>query len=309
MDKYVVTGATGLIGTQLVSKLLENDCFVYAIIRPESINKNRIIQHDNLQIIELGIEDYCLLYKYIPVSVDGIFHLAWEGGRGSSRNDKDIQYKNYICSIDLMISAIKLGVNVFIGSGSQAEYGKCTGKIDENYTTSPITEYGKYKLKTYETLKNLSQENNIKFIWPRIFSVYGKYDFDNTLIMSSLKKLSKNENLQLTECRQDWDFIHVKDAVDALYLLGLSNCIAGIYNIASGYSRPLREFVIDLKRITNSSSKLDFGAIEYGSEGIVSFNPSVLKLKTNTTWTCNISFEEGILELYQYIIQNEKILN
>jgi len=120
--------------------------------------------------------------------------------------------------------------------------------------------------------------------------------------MSTLKKLILNENIQLTECKQLWDFIHVTDAARALYQLGLYQIDAlkycgDLYNIASGESKQLMEFVQEMKQIVHSSSKLEFGAIPYGLEGIVSRNPSVDKLKNCINWSCQISFKDGILEL------------
>lgn len=307
MRIFAVTGATSFIGIHLIENLLENGCFVYAIIRPKSTKLNRLTLHDNLKIIELEMDAYDKLDSYINEKIDGIFHLAWEGARIPYRDDKILQLKNYESSICIMKSAIRLGVQIFIGSGSQAEYGKCIGKISEDYVTDPTTEYGKYKLKTYRTLSALSKENNIKFKWTRIFSVYGRYDYEGTLVMSALKKLSRNEDMQLTECKQSWDFIHVEDAARAMYMLGINHCDDGVYNIASGEVRQLKDFVMDMKKIVNSCSKLEFGAISYGPEGMVSFEPSISKLKKNLDWECKVNFEEGIFNLFQILKQEGQI--
>jgi nucleoside-diphosphate-sugar epimerase len=303
MKRFAVTGATSSIGVHLIEKLLENNCFVYAIIRPNSNKAYRLNNHENLKVIELEMDEYYNLDKYIAEKIDGVYHLSWYGGRGLLRNDNIIHFKNYIDSIYIMISSIKLGAKIFIGTGSQAEYGTCIGKVEEDYIPNPITEYGKYKLKAFKTLSNLAKENNIKFIWTRIFSVYGKYDYEGTLVMSALKKLSNNEDLQLTECKQNWDFINVEDVANAMYMLGTYDCDDGIYNIASGKIKQLKDFVLDMKRITNSCSNLEFGAIEYGFEGVVSLEPSINKLKSNLDWSCKINFEDGIMSLLHAIQQ------
>jgi len=197
--------------------------------------------------------------------------------------------------------AKRLGCSVFIGSGSQAEYGKCVGKIDENYETNPTTEYGKAKLKAYEALQKIAKENNIKFIWTRIFSVYGIYDYKGTLAMSTLDKMKRNESIPLTQCIQNWDFIYVEDVARVMYLLANTSCMEGIYNIASGESKQLKDFVLDMKKICKSRSELQFGAIPYNSEGIVSFEPIVDKLKQNLVWSCEVEFEEGIKRIVEFI--------
>lgn len=53
---------------------------------------------------------------------------------------------------------------------------------------------------------------------PRFFSLYGPYDFEGTLVMSTLKKLMGNEPCDLTKCIQQWDFLYIDDAIEALRL-------------------------------------------------------------------------------------------
>lgn len=302
MKKVVVTGATSFIGVHIIKEYLKNNCEVIAVVRPNSKNLYRLPENNLLTIVEIDMENIEeLIEKFENNKIDVFYHLAWEGVRVPYRDDAILQNENYICAVKAMKAAKGLGCDIFIGSGSQAEYGKCIGKIDENYPTAPVTEYGKAKLKTYEKLKILAKENNIKFIWVRVFSVYGIYDYQGTLVMSALEKMKRNESIPLTQCLQNWDFIHVEDAAQAMYLLAKAPCSDGVYNLASGESRQLKEFVIAMKRICNSQSKLEFGEVPYNSEGIVSFQPIVDKLKQNLGWSCKVSFEEGIKSILDFL--------
>ena len=298
MKNVVVTGATSFIGVHIIKEYLKNNCKVIAVVRPNSKNLNRLPKSEFLKIIEVSMEKIQNIVDEIEYKrIDIFYHLAWEGARVPYRDDAAMQNKNYKCAINAMIVARELGCNIFIGAGSQAEYGKCMGKINENYPTSPITEYGKAKLKAYETLKIMARENNMKFIWTRIFSVYGVYDYKGTLVMSALDKMKNNESMLLTQCIQNWDFIYVEDVARAMYLLANTSCMDGIYNIASGKSRQLKDFVIDMKEICKSTSELQFGAVPYNSEGVISFEPIVDKLKQNLGWACEMNFKDGIKKM------------
>jgi len=300
VKKAIITGATSFIGVHLINVLLSNDYHVTAIVRPHSINADRIPIDKRITVIELDMSDiHQLVDKVQEKEYEVFYHLAWEGVRVPYRDDKLLQMSNYNNAIKAMEISVILNCKVFVGSGSQAEYGRCSGKITEDYIPQPTTEYGKAKLAAYRTLSSLSKINNIKFIWTRIFSVYGKYDYEKTLVMSALTKLSKNEDLQLTECKQMWDYVHVEDVANAMYMLGAYDCKDGIYNIASGNSKQLKDYVINMKKITGSSSKLDFGAIQYSTEGFVSFEPVITKLLSSIDWTCKVSFEEGITNLWK----------
>lgn len=301
MKNVLVTGATSFIGVHLIKEYLKNNWRVVAVVRPNSKKLGILPRSDFLKIIEVDIEKIeDIVERLENKTIDIFYHLAWEGTRRPYRDDTILQKRNYKCAIKAMNTAKQLGCSIFIGAGSQEEYGKCVGNIDENYETNPITEYGKAKLKTYEVLQKIANNNNIKFIWTRIFSVYGIYDYQGTLVMSALDKMKKNESIPLTLCTQNWDYIYVEDVAKVMYLLANTSCVDGIYNIASGESRQLKEFVIDMKDICKSKSELQFGAISYNSEGVVSFKPIVDKLKQNIGWSCNVNFKEGIKRILEF---------
>ena len=302
MKNVVVTGATSFIGVHIIKEYLKNNCAVIAVVRPNSKNVDRLPKNNLLTVVEIGMEKIERLIEKIEIKkIDIFYHLAWDGVRVPYRDDAILQNENYMCAMNALKVAKLLGCDTFIGAGSQAEYGKCIGKINENYPAKPVTEYGKAKLKAYEVLKKMAKENNIKFIWTRIFSVYGIYDYQGTLVMSALDKMKRNESIALTQCVQSWDFIYVEDLARAMYLLANTSCMDGIYNIASGKSRQLRDFVIGMKDICKSKSELQFGAIPYNSEGFVSFEPIVDKLKQNLRWSCEVSFEDGIKNILEFI--------
>lgn len=302
MKNVLITGATSFIGVHLINECLRNDCKVIAVVRPNSKNLNRLPNSSFVEVVELELEEIEDIPEKIgDKRIDVFYHLAWEGTRVPYRDDFVLQNKNYECTIKAMKMANKIGCNTFIGTGSQAEYGICSGKIDENYKANPTTEYGKFKLKSYETLKIMAEENDMKFIWIRIFSAYGILDYKGTLIMSTLDKMRRNESIKLTECIQKWDYIYVEDVARILYLFVNENCENGVYNVASGESRELKEFVIEMKNISKSKSELKFGAIPYNNEGIRNLEPVIDKLKQNLRYSCKVSFKEGIRKILDSI--------
>lgn len=186
---------------------------------------------------------------------------------------------------------------IFLGAGSQAEYGFTNGIVDENYPCSPDTAYGREKLHTCNDLMNIAEQEGIKFIWTRIFSLYGEYDFPETLVMSTLKKMKANEAVDMTAGTQLWDYLYVEDAARAMVLFALEKCPSGIYNVASGDYKPLHKFVSLMKKTVESKSKLNFGAIPYGSKGPINLTPSIYKIENILGWNPTTSFEDGIRQM------------
>jgi len=289
MKTAIVTGATGFIGHWLLKELIENDVFVYAVCRKNSSRLSRLANLTNIEVIELDMENIAMLPKYCS-HADTFYHLAWEG----ERNDFISQITNINNSAHAIQIADKIGVKHFIMTGSQAEYGICHDRIDENHSTNPNTAYGVCKLSAYLILKVLSEQLSVSFTWVRIFSVYGNDDSSNTLLISYLVNcLKENKEPELTDCKQLWDFLYAKDAANALYLLGNMEK-TGIYNLAYGESRILKDFIIEARDLLNPNIKLNFGMNKNYNKG--ELNVNVDKIKMETGWVPKTNFKEGILK-------------
>ncbi len=297
MAHCVVTGGTSFIARRVIDKLVLDGHSVTAVLRPNSKGLPLLPKSDMLEILQLDMCDYNKLSSYIAHPVDKLFHFAWDGTRMPQRDNEEIQQKNYKYTLDVFSQAIELGASVFVGAGSQAEYGAVSGVIYEDTPCKPDNPYGKYKLLCAERLSEISADIGIRFVWPRIFSIYGPGDFSETLIQSTVTKLLLNQDIPLTECSQMWDYLYVDDAADALISLSSSSDCSGIYNIASGKARELRDFVLKLKNITKSDSNLVFGAIPYGSSNIVSLLPNINRLKSDANFEPRTEFSQGILQI------------
>lgn len=296
MKTILITGATSFIGLNLINYLL-NDYKVIAVVRPNSEKISLLPASDNLSIFELEMKEYYRLPSLIKEPIHAIAHLSWGGTRGIDRNNIELQEQNFKYSISALHSVAKLNAKIFMSAGSQAEYGLQNSIITENTVPKPVTAYGKSKLKFYEYGMEFCKNNNIKFVEPRFFSLYGTGDYEGTLIMSMLDKMLKNEPCDLTDCTQKWNFLNIKDAVAGMKILLENEQVeSGAYNFASNDTRKLKNFLLEMKDIADSKSKLNFGVISHNDSGKYGINPDITKL-LNTGWQPKVSFEDGIRNL------------
>ena len=124
-----------------------------------------------------------------------------------------------------------------------------------------------------------------------------KYAIQETLIMSAIDKMKRNEPIEMTPCTQLWDYLNVEDASRAMKIFALIDCQNGIYNIASGDYKPLKEFVEEIKSALNSSSEPRFGAIPYGTNGPINLTPDVKKIKNALVWEPKIKFIKDVRKM------------
>lgn len=304
MKNVIVTGATSFIGFPLVKELLKKNYTVYAVVRPNSKSNIKLndLNCSFLRIIECSMDDYKNLDSFIKDPIDATIHVAWNGTRVPERDSHEIQFKNYQNSIDLYHSVKKLGSKRFISIGSQAECGKCIGLITEEYSCNPITEYGKAKNLLCNELQALAKKDQITLGWLRLFSAYGPYDYEKTMVISSTRAMLKNEDVNLTLGEQNWNYIYIDDVINLLIELLEKNYESGIFNACSNENLKLKEFVMKMRELANSNSKLNFGAVPYGKEGMVSFIPSSKKVEEVLNYSNFVPFEVG----YKNVLESLK---
>lgn len=307
MNKSViVTGATSYIAVALIERLIKSEYTVYAVIRPNSANRLRIPQDIRIKLIELDMADIGRLPELGLPHCCALYHFAWSGVRGEQRQDALLQEKNLYQTKKVISAACEMGIPNFIGIGSQAEYGITSNRISEDMELKPVTEYGRKKAQAYHFGMEITEKAPITFIWARIFSVYGEGDDKSTLLMQCMDKMRRNEPISLSPCEHLWDYTYVTDVAEALFLLLDKKAVSGAYNVSFGEAQKLKDFVLQIKKITGSDSVLHFGAIPYGSLPTVQMDPDVNKLKDSTGWKPEIAFEDGIRQIIKRTVQNEK---
>lgn len=297
MKKAIITGATGFIGTALCKELLDNGYGVTAVIRPESAKREKIQfpseQTGHLKVIELALEDLVKLPD-MTEEADVFFHLAWNGSSGAAREDFDAQYTNIRYTALAVRTAKRCGCKKFVGAGSQAEYGVVHGIAREDETVpKPFMMYGAAKLSAYQMGRLVAAQESIFFVWPRIYSVYGVGENPGTLVNYVIDALQKGEMPQLTACENMWNFMYITDCARALRILGEREEAEGIYHVASKDTRPLKEFVEEIRDIISPGAELGFGMKNSSPERTFWLEPDVRKLRKLDIGK-NICFAEGI---------------
>ena len=287
MKKAVVTGAAGFAGCNLTEHLIEHGYEVYAVIRRNSAHNDRLKESERLHFVTLDMTEISELPDRIGGKCDVFFHLIWTGGR----DDFAAQYANVEVSLAALRAAAALGCKRFIGTGSQAEYGVTKGLITENMLPMPFSSYGAAKVAACYLTRNLAQQLQIDWIWGRIFSLIGKYEPAGRMLPDLAAKLRSGEQISLSSCRQNWDYLDAGDAAEALIALAEHGRTGEIYNIASGDYHPLRTFTEKLRQLYDVETE-----IVYGEDPIpfVSLQPSTEKIHADTGWKPDTEFVKSV---------------
>ncbi len=302
MKRIVITGATGTIGHALIEKCIAQEDEVYVICRKNSKRKETLRSYeDKIHIILLDLEELITAEKFIEKKCDIFYHFAWDGTTGSSRDDMYLQNKNIKYTLDAAELARRLGCSVFIGAGSQAEYGRSNKPLSEKTPVFPENGYGMAKLCAGMMSRVKCKQYGIRHIWARILSVYGPYDGENSMIMSAIRKLDSRKSAEFTAGEQLWDYIYSKDAADILYLLPDKGRDESVYCIGSGQVRTLAEYIDVLRKTVGADAGMvRMGAVPYSEKQVMYLQADTTAIATDLGYTCKYTFEEGIKETVQW---------
>jgi UDP-glucose 4-epimerase len=292
--RIFVTGATGFLGSYVAEDLVAQGHDVAVLSRPGTKPWRLAAILDRLAVIEGTLDDPTALENGLrSFAPDAIVHMAWRGVGNSERNSKD-QVRNIADAVELADLAADAGATIFVGAGSQAEYGPYDRVIAESDAPRPTTFYGIAKLASGLMVERRCAERKLRFAWLRIFSTYGPKDGESWLIPSLIRTLRANEHMALTACEQRWGFLHARDAAAAVRLVLASPAAQGIYNLGAPDAPQLRDTVMRLRDLIGAG-ELGFGEVPYRPDQVMVLAADVTRLQA-LGWRPAIGLDQGLRE-------------
>lgn len=293
--KVILTGASGAIGIAVIKKCYELGWDVCTVIRPGSQRNIRYMKQYQADIVECDLADIHRLQEYeICQNADYFIHLGWCGTFGEQRNDDSMQQKNVEYALSACEVASGLGCEAFLFAGSQAEFGRVEGLLNQEVETHPENAYGRAKLEAGHRTRELCKLKGMRHIYMRILSVYGPGDGLETMVSSTIRKLRDGVSPKFTPGEQLWDYLYSDDAAEALLLSCEKGKADRIYCLGSGTAKPLREYIEQIGKIVNPEVALQIGALPYGSNQVMHLCADITALQEDTGFIPKVEFAEGI---------------
>ena len=301
MKRAVITGPTGVAGCNLINELTESGVAVTAVCREGSENIKNLPVSDLLTVVECNLDRFTDLPEKLDDKYDTFYHFAWDGSYGDSRRDLKRQARNILYTLDAVTVASKIGCEVFIGAGSQSEYGHIDGILRSDMPCEPVDGYGNAKLTAGRLSRIRCRELGLRHEWVRIVSMYGPYDHEYTMVMSSILRMLAGERVKFTKGEQIWDYIYGKDAARAFKLIAERGKDGEIYILGSGETRQLKEYIRIIRDSVNPKLEIGIGEIDYYPNQAMYLEADISNLTRDTGFEPLFSFEEGIRETLQWV--------
>lgn len=323
MEKFLITGGCGFIGSYLVDELIKQNKKVIVIddLSTGSLkNVLNVINHPNFAVFIDTILNQYIIEEFIK-KVDFVFHLAAVVGvKKVMENPIDSIIVNIEGTNNILKFCAKYKKKVLITSTSEV-YGK---NINVPFSESADIVIGSPKKKrwSYACTKAIDEflsfafyeEYGLPVIIARLFNTVGPRQTDRygMVIPRFIKQALSGVpitifgNGEQTRC-----FIHVKDAVSCLLkLIYKQESYGEIFNIGSNEEVKIKDLAFLVKEMTQSNSEVKFINPEEiynkGFEDMFKRIPDIKKISKLINFQITYSLKDIIADTIEYF-KEEKI--
>lgn len=315
--KYLITGGSGYVGSELRNALLSHGHTCINI----DLNLDNY-QHPELIQYSGDISDVTILNnifeKHAPF--DGIFHVAAQ--LQLTRKNRALFYATNIQANALLAQkAVDYGAKQFIFISSNCVYGKMNShSVHEETALKPFEEYGRTKVEAEKILLNFQDKLNVIILRPP--TIIGKGRLGILSIVFDF--IRENRKLWLVGSGQNsYQFIYTPDLIAACFA-ALNYNKSNIFNIGCDQVPTLNELFTQLILAANSQTKLyhlpssiflpamkvchylgisPLGPYQYNMIAN-SFIGDTSKIKRELNWVPTQSNAEMLIENYHYYLEN-----
>ena len=264
VKRILLTGSSGFIGKNILLQASKRNFDFVCVVRKRE-NFEKFVTDYSLSNISNVLELDLLkadsaekLSAFINPGVS-IIHTAWEATPGKYLNSS----KNYDWSLASMRLAEKALVNKaksFVGIGTCAEYALKTEPINVYDKLEPTNLYALSKALTANNLEKLFNSSSTRFVWARLFYLYGQFEVEGRLFADVKKAVSSKLPIDLTSGKQIKDYINVKTAANQIIRLASDDFFVGPSNVCTGKGVSIKGFLADNFDPSDFERYLRFGA-------------------------------------------------
>lgn len=247
--RILVTGSSGLVGTNLVNRLRELDHKVYTMSIDEGMD----------------LRDKEATSWFIDrVKPEVVYHCA--ANCAESRGEIspiEMSENNLNIFLNVLVASINNKVKKFVYTSSVAVYGEVTVPYKEDGATNPVDVYGVNKLACEQILKILAKVYNFEYTIFRPHNIYGPHMNMNNpyknVVGLFMRKLIEGQPYKLIdEGKMRRAFSYVNDVVDVLVASLGDKFTNKTINVGSDKDISIKELSDLLQEITGITGQVEY---------------------------------------------------
>lgn len=303
INKVLITGSSGMIGTRLFETLSAQGYRVTGFDkkpnrwRPE-LNQKTIIG-DLLEKKDVNA---------LPDDFDLVIHLAANARVYDLVVQPDLAMENIATTYNILNFIRERRIkNVIFSSSREVYSNRKTAVAREEDVNVHLCEsaYAASKVSDEALVYSFSKCYGIDYIVCRFSNVYGMYDDSNRFIPLMIQKMKKDEDVEIYGQDKVLDFTYIDDCV-----AGVTACIKKFpraknttLNIAYGRGEKLTDVAMLIKKAMGSKSNIVIKKNRPGE--VVKFIANISKAKTVIAFDPRHSIERGLEKTVRWYAAGE----
>ena len=309
INRVVVTGGAGFIGSHIVDSLLSRGIETFVIDNLSTGSLDNLAHHNDNKLLHVIIHDAKDIAKLLSNidDIDVVFHEAAIANVLRSVTEPMVVHDvNVNMSLEVMNFCVKKNVKRLVFASSAAVYGIIkNGPAKESNVCKPYSPYGATKLAVEDYLSAFYQTYGLETVALRYFNVYGARqklnDYSGVITIFTNQLLKGQSPTIFGDGMQTRDFISVKEIVKANLLAMESKNAAGeVFNVATGSPIDILELLNTLKSITKTQHiQHNFAPPRSGD---VKFGlASIDKIKSYLGFTPKTLISDGLVDVTEFL--------
>ena len=264
MNKILVTGGAGFIGSAIAEKLIaDKNNFVVIVddLSTGMLGKLPQLPKDNWKFIKCDVNEYSeISHVFLSHSFDYVFHYAAMVGVLRTQQFpvkvlRDIEGIKHVCQLSK-----NTGVKRVFYSSSSEIYGEPV-EMPQNAHTTPLNSrlpYAIVKNVGEAFLRSFNQEFGLDYTIFRFFNTYGPKQSRDFVMSKFISKALKNEDIGIYgDGSQTRTFCYYEDNIDACLKAFTNNLLINdVVNIGGSVETPIIDLAKTIVKITGSQSKI-----------------------------------------------------
>ena len=300
MERILVTGGAGFIGSHLVDSLLDsgNDVLV---VNNFSLGRRAHLRHPGrpgtLTVIDGDIRSAADLRPVADFAPHTVFHMAalhfipYCNAHPAEALDVNV------LGLDMVIRAVRRSpVKTFVFPSSGAIYGFGDDPWPETAPPRPDEIYGISKWVGEQVMTRFHEDRPVvRTVIARLFNTYGPRETNPHVLPDIMKRLHQGETIELGNLWPKRDLIFVTDTAAGIVATAAGHAGLEVFNVGTGCGTAIQDVLQVIEEITGNP--LDVrqvpGRIREGDGHLIS-DPHKL---TATGWKPEYDLEAGLRRL------------
>jgi len=328
MKKFVVTGGSGFIGSNLVKFLLKKNYFVINIDKlsysANPYNLKRIFKNKKYRFFKQDINNQTQIYKILNrYKPNGIFNLAAETHVDRSIDSPINFVKSNILGVYNLLEALKKYSKKnkkkikLVHVSTDEVYGdiEIGKKSKETSSYDPSSPYSATKASADLLIKSFVRTYNLPIVISNCCNNYGPNQFPEKLIPKLIYNIINNKPLPIYgKGKNSREWIYVIDHCEALLKIFFYGKTGESYNVGSNENINNVNLTKKLLKITKNKSlkigkkvKIIFVKDRPGHDFRYALNSN--KILKKLRWKTKISLHEGLSQTLDWYINNKSFFN